>query len=168
MKRLTDAVSQSPWYWLTLILLGLTLEGVALFYQHVLNEPPCQLCIHVRLWVFGLIVVGLLGLLLRSHGRGPLVGHVLVALVAGGLLERAYRLLGIEQGFLFSECSMESGFPSWLALDVWMPALFQAESLCGLTPILPLGISMAEALFTLALLLLGFSLTAVWVRLRTK
>lgn len=55
---------------------------------------------------------------------------------------------------------MDLGLPAWLALDDWLPWLFEVQTSCGYTPELPLGITMAEALlaFSAALTLLGLGL----------
>jgi disulfide bond formation protein DsbB len=38
-------IGKSSLYWLALVLIGLSFEAVALFYQYVLEEMPCVLCI---------------------------------------------------------------------------------------------------------------------------
>ena len=125
------AIGRSPWYWLALLLLGLAMEGMALFYQHVLGYGPCVLCIQVRLWLLGLVMVAL-----------------------------AWKLLGIERGTVEGECSFDLGLPAWLPLDHWFPPLFQVQEACGYTPTLPFGFSMAEVLpvFSGLLLLLSVAL----------
>ena len=47
-------------YWLTLVLFSGSMLAVALYYQYALGEEPCQACIQVRLWVAGLLTLGLL------------------------------------------------------------------------------------------------------------
>jgi len=133
-------------YWLALALAGLASEAVALFYQHVLDEMPCVLCIHVRLWMMALILVALLVLLLRRLRFMPLAGHLLTVVIAAGLLERSYQLLGTERGFVIGDCGFDLGLPDWFTPDVWFPAIFQVETSCGYTPKLLFGITMAEAL----------------------
>jgi len=150
-------VAGSKWYWLALLVLGLSMEGVALYYQHVLDEDPCVLCIQVRIWVLGLILVALLALAVRRTWFNGFA-HVLTAVVSAGLLERSYQLLGTERGFLYGDCGFDLGLPAWLALDKWFPAVFRVETSCGYTPELLLGITMAEALLVLSGLLLLISL----------
>ena len=146
-------------WWLFLLLLGLTLEAAALFYQYVLDEPPCVLCIHVRIGVLLMMAVALLGL--AGGGR---LAHLLNLGVIGWLIERSWQLLAIERGWTFGECDMLLGTPDWLPLDRWFPLIFEIKTACGYTPLLPGGISMAEALMGLfsllgliALLLFAFS-----------
>ncbi len=162
LNRLYSVARGAP-YWACLILLALALEGVALFYQYRLDYPPCVLCIHVRVWVLGLVFVGVLGLMLR-HLRGMLVlAQLLVTGIGAGMLERSLKLLGTERGTLEGSCAMESGLPPWFALDQWFPSVFQVMEPCGYTPELLFGITMAEALvvFSAALFLLGLGMTVV-------
>jgi disulfide bond formation protein DsbB len=156
-------VSRSRWYWLVLLVLGLSLEGIALYYQYVAGYGPCVLCIQVRIGVLALMLVALLGLAVHRAWAGSLAAHLLATLVLAGLAQRAWLLLGIERGFVEGECSFDLGLPAWLALDRWFPAVFQVHEACGYTPTLPLGFTMAEALlpFTGLLLLLSLGLLIV-------
>ncbi len=151
-------IGRSSYYWLALALIGLVSESVALFYQYVLEEMPCVLCIQVRLWVMALIIVALLMLMLRQL-RGMLVaGHLLTVVIAAGLLERSYQLLGTERGFLLGDCGFTLGLPAWFTPDKWFPAMFQVETTCGYTPELLFGITMAEALIVESALFVLLSL----------
>ena len=146
--------SKSAWYWLLLVLTGLSFEGVALYYQYVLEELPCVLCIQVRIWVMALILVALAAIWMRRNAFMNLLAHLLTVLIAIGLLERSYQLLGTERGFTFSDCGMDLGMPSWFALDAWFPALFQVQTSCGYTPELLFRITMAEVLIVFSALFL--------------
>ena len=143
-------IGSSRWYWLGLVLLGLALEAAALFYQYVLDYAPCILCIHVRLWVLGFTLVGLLGALTRELWFMRLACHLLSVVMMAGLLERSWKTLGVERGWVLDECSMDLGLPAWLAIDEWLPAVFRPLEACGYTPVLPFGITMAEALVLVA------------------
>lgn len=140
-------------FWGLFIVVGVLLESVALYYQYGLNEPPCVLCIHFRLLVAGLIIIGVLGLWLREHQWGRALLSFSFLLIAAGMLERAYQLVGTEQGFVIGECSMSLGLPTWLAIDQWMPWLFGVQTTCGYTPIIAWNISMAESLMAMAIVL---------------
>ncbi|MBT8117327.1 MAG: disulfide bond formation protein B, partial [Gammaproteobacteria bacterium] len=48
-------IGKSGFYWLALAVIGLLSEAVGLFYQYGLDEMPCVLCIHVRLWIMALV-----------------------------------------------------------------------------------------------------------------
>ena len=138
----------SRWYWLALLVLGLALEAAALYFQYVMDYPPCALCIHVRILVLGVILVALFALAVYRTRTGRLAAHLLTALLLGVLTQRAWLLLGIERGFVEGECGFDLGLPSWLPLDQWFPAMFQVHTTCGYTPLLPLGFSIpAEPLF---------------------
>jgi len=149
--------SKSASYWLLLILVGLSFESVALYYQYVLEEMPCVLCIQVRIWMAALILVALSAIWLRRYALMNLLAHMLTVVIAIGLLERSYQLLGTERGFTFSDCGMDLGMPSWFALDIWFPALFQVQTSCGYTPELLFGITMAEALIVFSAVFLVWS-----------
>jgi disulfide bond formation protein DsbB len=154
-------IGKSAWYWLALVLIGLSFEGVALFYQYALEEPPCVLCIHVRLLVLALLLIALAALFLRHFKWPNVLAHLLTVLVAAGLLERSYQLLGTERGFTVGDCGFDLGLPDWLAVDTWFPALFQVQSTCGYTPELLFGITMAEALlvFSVVFVLISLAMT---------
>jgi len=156
--RKLAVVGKSAWYWLMLVLLGMAFESVALFYQHILDELPCVLCIHVRLLMLALILVSLVAVFIRRFQWLNATAHLLTVLVAALLLERSYQLLGTERGFTFGDCGMDLGLPSWLPLDSWFPAVFQVQTSCGYTPELLFGISMAEALIVFSPLFLLFTL----------
>ena len=161
MFRKLAVIGKSAWYWLMLLLLGLAFESVALFYQHVLDELPCVMCIHVRMLMLALILVSLAAVFIRRFQWLNATAHLLTVLVAALLLERSYQLLGTERGFTFSDCGMNLGLPPWLALDSWFPAVFQVQTTCGYTPELLFGVSMAEALivFSPLFLLLTLAMT---------
>jgi disulfide bond formation protein DsbB len=154
-------VSKSTGYWLVLVLIGLSFEAVALYYQYVLEQQPCVLCIQVRIWMVALILVALLAMLTPSKPYMNLLVHMLMLVIAVGLLERSYQLLGTERGFTFSDCGFDLGMPAWFALDTWFPVLFKVQASCGYTPELLFGITMAEALIVFSSLFLLW--TAVMV-----
>jgi disulfide bond formation protein DsbB len=146
-------VVENKWYWLALLALGLSMEAVALLYQHGFKEDPCVLCIQVRLWVLCLIVVALLALAVRRAWFYRLA-QLLTIVIFAGLLERSWQLFGTERGFLYGDCGFDLGLPAWLALDEWFPAVFRVETSCGYTPELLFGITMAEALLVMSGVLL--------------
>ena len=167
LKKLSE-LSESGYYWSFLFVLGIALEGTALFYQYVLNYYPCVLCIHVRVWVLGMIVVSGLALWLRRQRVALLAANVLMTVMLVGLSERAYMLLGVERGFIFGQCNFDSGLPAWFALDKWFPLVFKVLDSCGYTPKLLFGITMAEALIVMAPLLLLLSVAMTVSVLREK
>jgi len=162
--------AESRWLWVGLILMGLGLESVALYYQYVLEEWPCVLCIHFRMWIALIIILATFGLFTNENKKIRTVLLVMVLLVAIILIERSYQLLGVEQGWIMGMCSMESGLPSWFSLDKWIPWLFEIKTSCGYTPIIAFGISMAEILmvFSIILTLVMAYLTFIQITLSNK
>lgn len=162
MIRKLIKIANSRLYWLALLLLSLGFLAIALYYQYILEQSPCVLCIQVRILMLALAFIGLNAYILNNRwsNRGA---HILALLVAAALLDRSYQLLGTERGFIFGDCGFELGLPSWLPLDSWFPHLFRVESSCGYTPELVLGITMAEALivFSTAFLFLSLALAVM-------
>jgi len=161
MLKTPAEIGTRAWYWLLLIVLGLLLEGVALFYQYVLDYGPCVLCIHARIWVLGFILAAVLGLFVLKFAVLRIFSHALTVGMAAGLLERSWKALGVERGTVEGSCSMDSGLPYWFALDEWLPLVFKVWEPCGYTPELMFGISIAEALVVISagMLLLGLVMT---------
>ena len=87
------------------------------------------------------------------------VVNLFTVLIAVALTERAYLLLGTERGFIFSDCGFSLGLPAWFPVDEWLPWLYRVETLCGYTPELFFGITMAEMLIVMfgLLLLVSFA-----------
>ena len=152
LKKLTE-FPQSSLYWLIYIIGGLALLAVALVYQYVFEELPCVVCIQIRLWTALLVIVATLGLILRQQLWPSMAAQLGVVLIAAGLIERSYLLLGTEKGFVFGGCGFDVGLPSWFAIDQWLPRLFQVETSCGYTPELLFGVTMAESLMVLSVAL---------------
>ena len=153
------AIGAGAWYWLAILVTGLSLEAVALYYQYALDYYPCVLCIHVRIWVLGFILVAMLALFVRSFRYLRTLMHGLTVVLSLGLLERAWMLLGIERGTVEGSCSFDSGLPAWFALDQWFPALFKVWEACGYTPELLFGVTMAESLVLLGVATVLVSVT---------
>jgi disulfide bond formation protein DsbB len=144
-------------YWSVLIVLALGLELAALYYQYVLDELPCVVCIQVRLWLMALLAVSIVALLIKKSTLIVALMHAMVSVIMLAMLDRSWLLLGIERGTIFGSCDMDLGLPGWLAVEQWAPFIFAVKTACGYTPELFLGITMAEALlvFSAALLLLS-------------
>ena len=147
-------IAHSRWYWLVCILTGVTLLGVALFYQHVMGERPCLLCIQIRMWISLFVIAAFIGLLICKNRLMNSIAHLWIVLIAIGLVESCYQLLGTERGFVFGDCGFELGLPSWLAVDKWLPSVYYVEAACGYTPEIAFGITMAEVLMVFSVILL--------------
>jgi len=156
----------SKTYWLALLVWGILLESSALYYQYVLDEWPCVLCIHVRMLVMGTILLSLVAALIKLPRAVKILFHGINTALLAWLLERSWHLLGVERGFIFGSCNMESGLPGWFALDKWFPWIFEIQASCGYTPELFWGVTMAEVLLVMSGVLFLFSLVllvlSVW------
>ena len=144
-------------YWLFLILLGLALEAVGLYYQYALDEWPCVLCIHVRILVLAFTLLAVLGLALTASTAAMRLLHGLNTLVMLVLLERSYQVLAVERGWVFGDCEMDLGTPAWFAIDKWLPSVFEVQTACGYTPLIIFDITMAETLLLISALLVLIS-----------
>lgn len=165
ITRQLNRLANSSKYWFAYIVIGISALLVALLYQYAFDEWPCVLCIHIRLWFTLLIVVSIAGLFLHKYKVLSLLTHLASVLVATGLTERSYMLLGTERGFVFGDCGFNTGLPAWFAIETWIPWLYRVESSCGYTPQLILGITMAEALMAMSIGLLILSAAVLIVRL---
>ena len=145
-------------YWLFLLTLSLAFESIALYYQYVLDEWPCVLCIHIRIWIAGIILVSIIALLTKPGHWLNRGFHLINTVMMIGFVERSWQVLAVERGWIFSDCNMESGLPNWFALDKWLPAIFEVKTSCGYTPLIVARISMAEILMVTSAILLLMSL----------
>ena len=153
MLTFLTRLSRQRRYWLALVLIGVTLEVGALYYQYVLDEWPCVLCIHVRIWLSGIVLLGLLAMILPDSPWTLRILHALNLGLMIGLLERSWQVLAVERGWVFGDCSMELGMPDWFALDRWLPAIFEVQTTCGYTPLVVFDISIAEIMMVVSVLL---------------
>jgi disulfide bond formation protein DsbB len=157
MNQFLINLSMQRRYWVALVLVGIVLEAAALYHQYVLDEWPCVLCIHVRIWVIAFILLGIVAIFCTHSRLAMRTAHALSVVIMAGLLERSWRVLAVERGWIFGDCEMDLGMPTWFALDKWIPSLFEVQTSCGYTPLLLFGITMAEVLlvFSAALLIIS-------------
>jgi disulfide bond formation protein DsbB len=161
-------IGEGRLYWVAMITVGLALEIAALYYQYALNQYPCVLCIHIRIWVMAFIFIGIAGLFLRRTRMGLAIAGLLSVIASIGLLERSWQTLATERLWIEGSCSMLSGLPSWFALDQWFPAIFGVQASCGYTPVLLFGITMAEALMLISVVALAVTSLVTVATLRSK
>jgi disulfide bond formation protein DsbB len=157
MKEYLVNLSMQRRYWAALILTGIILEAAALYYQYVLDEWPCQLCIHVRILVIAFIVLGLIAISCTRSTLAMRIAHGLNTVIMVGLVERSWQVLAVERGWVFGDCAMDLGMPAWFALDKWVPSLFEVQTSCGYSPFILFNITMAEVLLVFSVLLLIIS-----------
>jgi disulfide bond formation protein DsbB len=161
---LTTATSthwlQTKTPWVSLILLSILMLGVALFYQYQLDELPCVVCIHFRLLFVLVILFAVLGLFTRKSKFGNIISSLGIVSSFAFMTERAYVLLGTERRFIHGECSFGLNFPDWIAVDKWLPWIFEPKTSCGYTPTIFFGITMAETLMVFSIVM---SLATLWM-----
>jgi disulfide bond formation protein DsbB len=132
-----------------------------LYYQYAFDEWPCVVCIQIRLWNAGLIVVSALALLLQRFKSTFPIFHLLNSIIMVGFVERSWQVLAVERGWIFGDCSMDLGLPSWFAIDKWFPTLFEVQTTSGYTPLLIAKITMTEVLMDSSTLFLVASLALI-------
>ncbi len=157
MHTLLVNLSHQRRYWLMLLILGIALEAIALFYQYALDYPPCVLCIHIRILVFAFMLLAVLALFCTDSLPTLRLLHGVNSLVMLWMAERSWQVLAVERGWTFGDCVMELGTPSWFAIDKWWPSVFEVQTACGYTPIMIFDITMAEALLVISVLMLIIS-----------
>ena len=162
IKKLA-VLSHSQWYWWMHLAGGISFMVVALIFQHGFDYEPCVTCIQIRLWVTLWIVAAIIGMVTLKKPLFNAIAHVSIVLVAIGLTERSYLVLGTERGFVFGDCGFDLGLPTWFAIEEWLPSIYRVETSCGYTPELLFGVTMAEFLMvsSVALLLFGFCISLV-------
>ena len=138
-------------FWWALFALGSGLFAAALYWQYVIGDDPCQVCIQARLWAVALGLLGAVMLPLPESLLTRLTGLVLAFISSAGMGERAYYLYEIENFRGDGSCEFTLGMPSWFAVDQWFPALFEVRNICSYTPEIAFGISMTEALMVIAI-----------------
>ena len=146
LAALTELLTKGRLLWWAIFALGSSLLVAALYWQYVLGDDPCQVCIQARLWAVGMGLVGALMLILPDTLLYRLAGFALTLLTAVGMGERAFYLYEIENFRGDGSCEFALGMPSWFAVDQWFPALFEVRNICSYTPEIAFGVSMAEAL----------------------
>ena len=97
MNKLSG-VFNSRRYWAGLTLIAVAAFAVALYYQYGVGDEPCQVCIHARLWVAALALIGAVMCWLPLNRGTQLVGNGLVVVSGAGLGERAWYLYQLENG----------------------------------------------------------------------
>lgn len=156
-----SSLFKSTKFWWVIACLGTGLFGAALYWQYALGEDPCQVCVHARLWVLAIAVIGIIMALTPRTTIISVCGHISLLGSAFGLGERAYYLFEIENFRGDGSCEFTLGMPDWFAVDRWLPSLFEVRNICSYTPTVAFGISMAEMLIAVSLVLCLTSTVAI-------
>ena len=166
LALLEQMLTKGKVFWWALFALGSGLFAAALYWQHVIGDDPCQVCIQARLWAVALGLVGAVMSLLPESLLTRLAGLILAFIASAGMGERAYYLYEIENFRGDGSCEFTLGMPSWFAVDQWFPALFEVRNICSYTPEVAFGISMAEALMGIAFVVCLITLLGLGLVLR--
>ena len=166
LTLLKQMLTKGKVFWWALFALGSGLLVAALYWQYVIGDDPCQVCIQARLWAVALSLLGAVMLLLPESLFTRLAGLILAFIASAGMGERAYYLFEIENFRGDGSCEFTLGMPSWFAVDQWFPALFEVRNICSYTPEIALGISMAEALMGIAFVVCVITLIVLGLVLR--
>lgn len=164
---LEKALIKGTVLWWAIFILGSGLLAAALYWQYVIGDDPCQVCIQARLWAVALGLLGAVMLLLPESLATRLSGLILAFITSAGMGERAYYLFEIENFRGDGSCEFTLGMPSWFAVDQWFPALFEVRNICSYTPEIAFGISMAEALMGIAFIVCAIVLLGIGLVLRS-
>ena len=117
--------------WLLLAFTALTLELIALYFQHVMALAPCVMCVYERLAVLGLVFSGFLG---ASNPENLLIrmsAFIIWAVSAVWGLMLALEHAGLQMSSSpFATCDFLPNFPEWAPLHQWFPWLFNPTGDC--------------------------------------
>ena len=163
------AFSRSRFAWALLTLGTGLLLAVALFFQYGQGMAPCVMCVYQRAALAGVMLAACVGWLAPRHGvisNLALLGW-LAAAVKGGLLAKEH--VGYQfNPSPFTQCSSVAEFPSWLALDAWLPALFHPSGDCADASWIWMGLSMPQWLMWIFTGLAALALWFIVVRIAGK
>lgn len=131
MLRFLNRCSRGRGAWLLMALTAFILEMVALYFQHVMLLKPCVLCIYQRAALFGIMGAGLLGAVApASLLRYPAIPLWIYSAAEGVRLAWEHTNVMLNPS-PFVTCDFFVSFPSWLPLDKWLPAVFNASGDCA-------------------------------------
>ncbi len=146
MLKQAANLCRSSVYWLLILLFGLSLELIALYFQYQLGYGPCVLCVEIRAIVLAIIIIALFGIVFSSNRFMANFMNILLAATGVGFYLKSDYLLLIERNLVEGSCGFKANFPSWMPLDQWLPSVFEPWEACGYTPMLWFDITMAEGL----------------------
>ncbi|MBR0572800.1 MULTISPECIES: disulfide bond formation protein DsbB [Pasteurellaceae] len=118
--------------WFLLILSGVILEGIALYFQHKMGLAPCVMCIYERIALLAICIAGAIAFIAPRF-----LLFRLTALAMG--------ILGAIQGLNLSvkhynyqfnpspwnQCPIKVDFPDQFPLNQWFPNFFEATGSCS-------------------------------------
>lgn len=160
MIRFIQNVSRSKTFWALLFLLGIILEGCALYFQYGLRLAPCVNCVYERAYILGFILAGLLGFLFARNIIARFVCILIFLLCSIGGVNTA--LTHLEQASaIFATCKLRASFPEFFKLDEWLPWMFKPFGSCSDIDWQFLGFSMPQWILTI--FLCGLVVSAIFL-----
>lgn len=156
-----------------MLLLGvLSLEGTALYFQHVMELAPCVMCIYERVALFGIGLAAIVALLaprfILFRVTGLLLG--IYSAVRGFLL--AMQHTDYQQNPApWNQCPITVSFPSSFPLNKWLPSVFQPTGACDKIQWQFLSLSMPQWLmiiFAFFAVVLFMALISQFAKTETK
>lgn len=153
--------SKSRYAWGLLLILGMSFELCALFFQHVMKLEPCVMCVYERVAMIGLVFAGLIGLINPKNLAIRWLGFV-----TWGYASYQGLLLALEHTDYqfnpspFKQCDIFPQFPSWAPLDQWFPWMFNPTGDCSEVVWQFLGYSMPQWL--VAIFIVSFAACVVF------
>lgn len=132
MLSLLNLYSRGRLAWLLLFFSTFIFEITALYFQHVLGLAPCTLCIYQRCAIYGIMIGSLIGLIAPRYFIYRVLGILIWLLSAfkGLNLAMYHAHLQFEPN-LIDTCPVNVNFPSWFALNEWLPSMFNAYGTCA-------------------------------------
>lgn len=131
--------------WILLLISGLVLESVALFFQYGMNLSPCVMCVYERVALFGIILSAIVGLIepkcFITRTLALIIG--IISAVKGVLLSVKHVDYQLNPA-PWNQCSYMAEFPQVLPLDKWFPLIFKPYGICSEISWTFLGFSMPQ------------------------
>jgi len=145
MLSFLNSLSTKRRAWLFLAGVAITLEIIALYFQHVMGLSPCVMCIYQRTAILGIAIAGLIGAMAPQVFIVRLVAYGLwgYSAIKGLLIALEHVDIQINSSPFFS-CDFRPNFPQWLLLDEIIPTFFQAQGDCATISWQFLGWSMSQ------------------------
>lgn len=124
--------SRSRLSWVLLLVVIVSLELCALYFQHVMLLAPCVMCIYERLAMLGIALSAAIGL---CQPQNPIFrGLGLIGWIFSSVQGLLLALEHVDYQFHpspFKTCDIFVNFPDWAPLNQWAPWLFEAYGDCS-------------------------------------
>ena len=97
-----------------------------------------------------MLIAGIAGISVSCKAAQKVLSLALVG-ITGVFAYQSFMVLGIERYWFEGSCTMDAPFPNWLPLHEWLPSVFEPWELCGYTPEIIRGVTMAETLVIISI-----------------